>query len=110
MSESAETIAVHRRTAPERFEIQVGDTVAGFAQFIDAAGRRIFFHTEIDDAFGGRGLAAVVVGEALDATRADGLRIVPVCPFVAAFVRRHHDWDDLLDPVDPAALAAIPAR
>ena len=45
--------------------------------------------------------------EALDATRTDGLRIVPVCPYVKKFVQTHHDWDDIVDAVTPAALQAI---
>ncbi len=93
---------------PDRFEISVDEDVAGFAQFIDRDGQRIFFHTEIDPQFGGRGLAGIVVGHALDATREDGLRAVPVCPFVKKYVERHSDYADIVDPVTPAALAAVP--
>lgn len=44
---------------------------------------------------------------ALADTRTAGLRIVPVCPYVAKYVQTHHEVDDLLDPVTPAALAAV---
>lgn len=101
------TTTVSRETHPDRFQIAEDGQVAGFAQFIDHDGQRIFFHTEIGEAFGGRGLAGIVVREALDATRTDGLRIVPVCPYVKKFVQTHHDWDDILDPVTPAAIQAI---
>jgi uncharacterized protein len=99
---------VTRRSGPERFEIAVDGQVAGFTQFVDADGQRIFFHTEIGEQFGGRGLAGVVVREALDATRADGLRVVPVCPYVTKYVESHDDWSDIVDPVTPEALRAIP--
>ena len=45
--------------------------------------------------------------QALDATREEGLRIVAVCPYVSAYVKRHHDWDDVLDRVDREALDAV---
>ena len=98
---------VTQESHPTRFEISDDGEVFGFAQYVDHDGQRIFFHTVIGEAYGGRGLAAIVVREALDATRAEGLRIVPVCPYVKKYVETHHDWDDILDPVTPAALAAI---
>ena len=61
--------------------------------------QRIFHHTEVDDQFEGRGLASILVAEALAATRADGRRIVAVCPMVASFVEKHHEFDDDVDPV-----------
>lgn len=100
---------VTQESAPPRFEITTDDGVAGFAQYVDHDGQRIFFHTIIEDAYVGRGLAGAVVRQALDTTRADGLRIVPVCSFVKKYVADHHDWDDLVDPVTPAALQAIPS-
>ena len=48
-----------------------------------------------------------MVRQALDSTRAEGLRIVAVCPYVAAYVKRHHDWDDVLDRVDREAVDAV---
>ena len=51
---------------------------------------------------GGRtpGLATILVGEALQATRDAGLRIVAVCPMVAGYVKKHQELDDVVDPVD----------
>ncbi len=51
----------------------------------------------MDDAFQGRGLATILIGEALQQTRDAGLRIVPVCPMVAAYVKKHPEFDDVVD-------------
>ena len=51
-----------------------------------------------------RGLATVLIAQALSTTRADGLRIVAVCPMVAHYVSSHHDFDDIVDPVTPEIL------
>lgn len=82
----------------DRFSIAVDGQEVGFAEYADRDGQRIFPHTEVAAAFEGRGLATILVGEALKATRDAGLRIVAVCPLVAAFVRKHHEFDDVVDP------------
>lgn len=101
---------VTREHHPDRYQLTVDGVPAGFAEFVDVDGQRIFFHTEVPEAFSGQGLAAVIVRQALDATRAEGLRVVPVCPYVKQYVRKHDDWADIVDPVTPAALQAIPRR
>ena len=97
---------VRRRVGPDRFEITVDGAVAGLVLFVDEQGRRIFFHTEVAEAFEGRGLAGTLVAAALDATREEGLRVVPVCPYVKRFVERHPLHQDIADPVTSEAVAA----
>jgi predicted GNAT family acetyltransferase len=90
-----------------RYEINIDGEPAGFTAYTDLGDQRIFYHTEIDERFAGRGLASKLVAVALADTRARGKRVVPICPFVAKYVRSHHDFDDILDPVTPAALTAV---
>ncbi|WP_029106389.1 GNAT family N-acetyltransferase [Mycobacterium sp. URHD0025] len=99
------------RNNPEarHYEITVDGEHAGLAAYADSGDQRIFYHTEIDDAFGGRGLAGELVDAALTDARAAGKRIVAVCPYVAKYVQKHHDFDDILDPVTPEALAVVEA-
>jgi uncharacterized protein len=84
----------------DRFSISVDGQKVGFTEYADRDGQRIFPHTEVADEFEGRGLATILVNEALQTTRDDGLRIVAVCPLVAAFVKKHHEFDDVVDPAD----------
>lgn len=81
----------------DRFTIAVDGQEVGLAAFVDHDGQRIFHHTEVDEAYEGRGLASIMVGEALAATRDAGLRIVAVCPMVVKYVEKHHEFDDVLD-------------
>ncbi len=80
-----------------RFELRVGGEAIGFAQYVRRGGRLIFVHTEVDDAWGGQGLGSVLARGALDAARAEGVPIVPLCPFIAAYVERHPEYQDLVD-------------
>lgn len=84
----------------DRFTIAVDGQQAGLTKIVDRDGQRIFPHTEVDDAFQGRGLATILIREALKQTRDAGLRIVPVCPMVLAYVEKHHEYDDVVDPDD----------
>lgn len=83
----------------DRFSISVDGKKAGFTEFVDHENQRIFPHTEIDDEFGGRGLATILVRGALDATRDAGLRVVPVCSMVAGFIDKNPEYKDIADPV-----------
>lgn len=87
--------SVTRESNPDRFEITSDGAVAGFTEFLDRDGRRIFFHTEIGEEFGGQGLAGIVVGEAVDATREEGLTVVPVCSYVQKWLTKHTEHEDI---------------
>jgi uncharacterized protein len=99
---------VRRTSGPDRFEISVDGKAAGLARFVDVDGRRVFFHTEVDRSYSGQGLGGTLVRGALAATRAEGLRVVAVCPFVKKYVDTHDEWAGDVDPATPALLQAIP--
>ena len=84
--------------AEGKYTIAVEGQTVGLASVADRDSKRVFYHTEVDDQFGGRGLANILVGEALEATRADGKRVVAVCPMVAAFIKKHPEFADITAP------------
>lgn len=53
-------------------------------------------HTGVSPSVEGKGLGSRLVAGALEDVRARGLRVVPVCPFVSAYVRRHPEYSDLV--------------
>ncbi|TCC06246.1 GNAT family N-acetyltransferase [Kribbella soli] len=66
------------------------ESPVGRADFVDSPdGDRIFFHTEIDQEFGGQGLAGLLVREALADSIRKNLTVVPVCPLFARHLRKH---------------------
>lgn len=83
---------------PNRFTIATAEGPVGFAEFTDLDGRRTFSHTETAAGFEGRGLATILIAEALRATREAGLRIVAACSMVAAYAAKHPEYDALVDP------------
>ncbi len=92
----APQLTVRDRPDASRFEaVDETGAVAGFAAYRRHADRVVFTHTEVDDAFEGNGVGSTLVRAALDAVRAEGLRVVPQCPFVRAWIERHPDYADL---------------
>lgn len=83
---------VDHNAALHRYEIYVGDELAGFATYEEAGANRAFVHTEIDAKFEGKGLAKQLIRGALDDTRTAGLGVLPFCPFVHRFVSKDEDY------------------
>ncbi len=80
-----------------RYELWLGDRLAGHIRYTrDDDGALTLVHTEIDPDLEGDGLGTTLVRGTLDDLRARGLRMRPLCPFVAAFVRRHPEYGDLV--------------
>src|SRR5262245_30650845 len=93
----AAAIAVQDAPERHRYEVTVDGELAGFAVYEDRAdGVRVFTHTEVDDAYEGRGVGSALARGALDDVRASGGRLVARCPFIAAFIRRHDEYADLV--------------
>ncbi|MFE1167342.1 GNAT family N-acetyltransferase [Nocardiopsis sp. NPDC058789] len=89
------SVDLRRTGAVGAYTVSVDDgTLAGRADFVDtprATDERVFFHTEVDAEFGGRGLAGLLVREALADSIRRNLTVVPVCPLFARHLERHGD-------------------
>ena len=69
---------------------------------------RVFFHTVVDDAYAGQGLASRLAVFALEDTVAHGHKIVAVCPYIKAYTAKHHRFDAHLVVPGPAHLRILP--
>jgi predicted GNAT family acetyltransferase len=84
-----------------RYEALRDGELVGLIRYRVEAGTVVLVHTEVDEAVEGTGVGSRLVRGALDDIRARGLRLVPLCPFVSAYLRRHPEYADLVG-VDPA--------
>ncbi len=84
-------MSVRHNEAASRYELDTPHGLA-IAVYREQAGSRVFTHTEVPPADEGHGFGAELVRAALDDTKARGLKIVPACSFVAAYVRRHPEF------------------
>jgi predicted GNAT family acetyltransferase len=81
--------------AQHRYEIVVdGYLAATYYKLSD--GVITFIHTEVPKELGGKGVGSQLIKGALDQVRAEGLKVIPQCPFVKAYIDKHPEYTDLL--------------
>ncbi|HEX7096298.1 MAG TPA: GNAT family N-acetyltransferase [Acidimicrobiales bacterium] len=90
-------IEVKDNRGESRFDVFEDGRLAGFARYVRRGGRIIFVHTEVDPELEGRGIGSKLAAGALDAARASGERVVPLCPFIASRIDRDPAYADLVD-------------
>lgn len=90
------TMGTVRDNAPlHRFELDL-DGGLGFVTYRRVAGVVTLLHAEVPAALNGRGYGSRLVRGTLDLLRAEGARVVPVCPFISTFIERNPAYRDLL--------------
>jgi len=87
------TVALERAEPVSAYTVSVAGERVGRADFLDVpdAHERVFFHTEVDARFEGRGLAGLLLREALAGSVREHLTVVPVCPLFARHLEKHGD-------------------
>jgi uncharacterized protein len=93
--EQAEVVDVPEKS---RYELRLGGQLVGFAAYRRRNGRISFIHTEVDESLEGRGFGSRLAAQALDDVRRQGLVVAPLCPFIARFIERHPEYEDLVAP------------
>jgi len=89
-------MSVHHNETEHRFELPIDGQTAVAQYTID--GKVITLtHTEVPAAHRGQGVADELAEAALEYARASGLRVVPRCPFMARWLRRHPEYRSLTD-------------
>jgi len=81
--------------AHHRFELTVEGHLAATYYKIEG-GVITFIHTEVPPELGGKGVGSALVKDALDQVRADGLKVIPQCPFVKAYIDKHPEYADMV--------------
>lgn len=81
--------------ANSRYELPI-DGHTAFAEYRIEGDVVTFTHTVVPKELEGRGVASRLIAYALNDVKARGLKVVPRCPFVAAYVKKHPEWEAIL--------------
>ncbi len=100
------TIEVTDAPEAHRFEARLDDELAGFLVYQLRPDAIVLVHTEVLSQFEGKGVGSVLVRRVLDDLRACSTKIIPVCPFVTEYLRRHREYVDLVADAHRAAFEA----
>ncbi|GGJ53059.1 GNAT family N-acetyltransferase [Deinococcus roseus] len=93
-------ITIKNNTEVQHYEALVNGEVVGFAEYRPLEHAVMFTHTEVNSSMEGKGVGSTLVRQALEETRASGKWVIPMCPFVVAFIRRHPEYLDAVKPQD----------
>ncbi len=80
-----------------RYEVSVAGDPAGYAYYRIDGDRVIFTHTEVGQVWEGQGVGSALARGSLHDVRRTGRRVIPLCPFIANYIRRHREYLDLVD-------------
>jgi predicted GNAT family acetyltransferase len=94
----AENLTVQDNPSDVRYELLLDGDVVGEIRYRPTPEAVVLLHTEVLPSVEGKGFGARLVAGALDDIRDRGLNVVPVCPFVRSFIRRHPEYQDLVLP------------
>jgi predicted GNAT family acetyltransferase len=101
MNGNLDDVTVANNETAQRYEARVGGQLAVII-YQQLGDRIVFIHTEVPEALEGHGIAGKMARFALDDARARRLMVIPQCPFVASYIRRHPEYADLVPPGDRA--------
>lgn len=90
--------AVTDNPSASRYELHLGAELAGFVEYKLRQHDTVIslVHTEVLDAFQGKGLATHLARFSLDDARGRGLAVLPFCPYIASWIKKHPDYTDLV--------------
>ena len=88
-------LPIEQNTDARRFEIRLGDDIAQLEYRLRPS-TIVFTHTVVPRALEGHGIAGRLAKHGLDYARENGLSVVPLCPFVAYYIRQHPEYADLV--------------
>jgi uncharacterized protein len=91
---ATDDIAVSHNESKSQFEAKVDGKVS-VAGYKLSPGTITFTHTSVPEELNGRGIAGKIVAAGLDYARSKGLKVVPQCPYVAKYMERHPEYNDL---------------
>ena len=99
----AASVNVVMNEAERQFQARIGDEIA-FAEYRLVDHGIILPHTVVPESFEGKGVGSALAKAALGYAREHGLQVIPLCPFMAGYIRKHPEWHDIVHETYKAQL------
>lgn len=96
MNEEYVTLPLVKNADDSRFELKVGDYTA-FIDYKEHEWKIWLIHTESPAELQGKGAATALIEKTLAYIEDNGYKLIPLCPLVAAYLKRHPEWERILD-------------
>src|SRR5690554_1346290 len=81
----------------KQFQFELEQGVIARIEYIKTQDGRIYLtHTEVPQAYGGKGIGSKLIGQTLELIKAQGWSLIPLCPFGVKYLHRHPEWKALV--------------
>ncbi len=80
----------------KQYEFHIEDNIAKI-EYVKQPGKIYLTHTEVPESLEGKGIGSALVRQVLEDIREKGLILVPLCPFVAAYISQHPEYQILVE-------------
>lgn len=88
-------VKIKENTEKKRFEAEVENRIA-LIEYIRAEDKMYLTHTEVPTELEGKGIASSMARQVLQRIKDENLKLVPLCPFIASYIKRHPEWKEIL--------------
>ena len=97
-----DSMEVRLRDNPDksRFEFDLEGQL-GIVEYILAKVRIYLTHSEVPESLGGKGYGSLITKLTLEHVKASGLKLVSKCPFITSYIKKHAQWQEIVDPEHP---------
>lgn len=95
MTDPERNVTVVHDAAARQFRVGAGDDAA-VLQYRTAPGRITFLHTQVPEAYRGQGIAGKLAHAGMEYAKAEGLGVIPFCPFVRSYLTKHPEYQGLV--------------
>lgn len=89
-------VTIRKNEAEHKYEAHAGGEIVGFIDYSEDGDTVTMPHTEVNPDQEGKGIGSALVRHALDDVRDSGKKVNPVCPFIATYIKRHRDYQNLV--------------
>ncbi|WP_418603928.1 GNAT family N-acetyltransferase [Hwangdonia sp.] len=97
MKDEYRNIPLVKNEADNSFEMKVDGHIA-VIEYKETSSKIALIHTEVPKALGGRGVASAIVEKTLNYIKEQGKLLLPFCPYVFAYIKKHPEWKSLVSP------------
>ena len=106
MSTNDTSVVATNNEEAQRYEVKIDEQLAVLT-YKRQGNHIIFLHTGVPAVLAGHGIASKLASFALEEARSQKLTVVPMCPFVADYIRHHQEYLSLLDPIEQSRLLEV---
>ena len=92
-----EELSLKDNTDLNRFELEVEGNIA-FLEYKRSRDWLFLIHTEVPESMEGKGVGSAIIQKTLQYAKDNNYKIVPICPFVQSFLKRHPEWNEIVAP------------